>query len=57
MIGLLVALGGLLFVAAGVARHIWLRRGRLQSKPPDGKNLSAGPVVDPVDDIDLELEP
>jgi hypothetical protein len=57
MIGLLVSLGGLLFVAAGVARHIWLRRGRLQSKPPDGKNLSAGPVVDPVDDIDLELEP
>jgi hypothetical protein len=57
MIGLLVSLGGLLFVAAGVARHIWLRRDRLRAKPPGIKNPSAGPVVDPVDDIDLELEP
>jgi hypothetical protein len=57
MIGLLVSLGGLLFVAAGVARHIWLRRDRLRAKPPNGKKSSVGPVVDPIEDIDLELEP
>jgi uncharacterized membrane protein len=57
MIGLLVSLGGLLFVAAGVARHIWLRRGRLRAKPTDGTGPAAGEPLDAVEDIDLEVEP
>lgn len=32
MIGLLVSLGAMLFAAAGVARHIWLRRALLHHK-------------------------
>jgi hypothetical protein len=32
MIGLLVSLGAMLFAAAGVARHIWLRRAHLHHK-------------------------
>jgi hypothetical protein len=33
MIGLLVSLGALLFVAAAVARHIWLHRAKLHQAP------------------------
>jgi hypothetical protein len=44
-------------VAAGVARHIWLRRGRLRAKPTDGTGPAAGEPLDAVEDIDLEVEP
>jgi len=57
MIGLLVSLGGLLFVAAGVARHIWLQRHRLGPNPPGSPDAAAGPAMDAVEDKDLELEP
>ena len=46
MIALLVSLGALLFVAAGVARHILLQRSVLRRKPPG----SAGPVPGLADD-------
>lgn len=36
MIALLVSLGALLLAAAGVARHIWLRRAKLRGKPSTG---------------------
>jgi hypothetical protein len=49
MIGLLVSLGALLLAAAGVARHIWLQRARLSSKPP----VSASRAQDPADEADL----
>jgi hypothetical protein len=48
LIALLVSLGGLLFAAAGVARHIWLERGRRGE-------LSA--AVEAVEEPDLELKP
>jgi uncharacterized membrane protein len=38
MIGLLVSLAGLLFAAAAVARHIWLRR----KSPDDGTPAAPG---------------
>jgi hypothetical protein len=57
MIGLLVSLSGLLLVAAGVARHIWLRRGHLRTNPPGGTSTAAGPAIYPPEDIDLDLEP
>jgi hypothetical protein len=56
MIALLVSLGGLLFVAASVARHIWVRRSTLSVKTP-GAQPAKGVAIDPVEDIDLELEP
>jgi hypothetical protein len=34
LIALLVSLAALLIAAAGLARHIWLYRARLRSKPP-----------------------
>jgi hypothetical protein len=51
MIGLLVSVGALLFVAAGVARHIWLQRAELR-KGTRGGNKSN----DSADDADSELE-
>jgi hypothetical protein len=51
MIGLLVSVGALLFVAAGVARHIWLQRTELR-KGTRGGNKSN----DSADDADSELE-
>ena len=57
MIGLLVSLGGLLLVAAGVARHIWLRRSQLRTKPTAGTGVAAGRAIYPPEDIDLDLEP
>jgi hypothetical protein len=48
MIALLVSLGAMLFAAAGVARHIWLQRSRLQSSP------DAGAVPHPVPKLTLE---
>jgi hypothetical protein len=53
MIGLLVSLGALLIVAGAVARHIWLRRAKLHSKPWKG----GGKSNDPADDTDPEFEP
>ncbi len=37
---LLVSLGALLFAAAGVARHIWLRRGKPRREP----SVAIGPA-------------
>jgi hypothetical protein len=55
MIALLVSLGGLLFVAAGVARHIWLRRSTRQRKLPG----SVTPCLadDQAEESDLDHEP
>jgi hypothetical protein len=39
MIALLASVAGLLLVAAGVARHIWLQRARLSSNPAAGPPL------------------
>jgi hypothetical protein len=49
MIALLVSLGALLLAAAGVARHIWLQRSQLSSKPV----VSASQPRDPADEADL----
>ncbi|HVC46839.1 MAG TPA: hypothetical protein VND90_06300 [Terracidiphilus sp.] len=49
MIGLIVSLGTLLFVAAGVARHIWLHRRGRRDNVPTG-------ALEPGDDADLESE-
>jgi HAMP domain-containing protein len=56
MIGLLVSLAALLFVAAGVARHIWIRRANLRHKPVAGKVSQAAPgqVLDPAEETELE---
>jgi hypothetical protein len=48
MIGLLVSLGALLLAAAGVARHIWIHRSRLQT---------GNAHLDSAHDHDLEREP
>ena len=51
MIGLLVSLSGLLIVAAGVARHIWVQHAKLRQKSSStGSNavdLAATPVEEP----------
>ena len=49
MVGLLVSLGVLLIAAAGVARHIWLRRGKHGSQTQVA--ASAAEKIDP------EVEP
>jgi len=48
MIGLLVSLGALLFVAGALTRHIWLQRKKLRNEP------AASPEAH---EIDLEIEP
>jgi hypothetical protein len=48
MIGLLVSLGALLLAAAGVARHIWIHRSRLDTGHAH---------LDSAHDHDLEREP
>ena len=57
MIALLVSLGGLLFVAAGVARHIWLRRSALQHKPRGSAGRVPGHADDQAEEPDLDREP
>jgi hypothetical protein len=52
MIGLLVSLGAMLFAAAGVARHIWLQRTRLNKKPVVSASTPRDLGHDPADDID-----
>ena len=59
MIGFLVSLAALLVAAAGLARHIWLHRVRLQSNSdstvaslPTGESEAD---FDPVDKIDRDL--
>jgi hypothetical protein len=52
MIGLLVSLGAMLVAAAGVARHIWLRRTKLHKKPVVSATQPNDPDLDPADDID-----
>ena len=56
MIALLVSLGGLFFVAAGVARHIWLRRPARQRKSPGSAGPASGLADDPVEESDLDHE-
>jgi hypothetical protein len=55
MIALLVSLAALLMAAAGMARHIWLHRARIRSKPP----AAAGQVLDSssVPDEEASAEP
>jgi hypothetical protein len=59
MIALLVSLVALLLAAAGVARHIWLQRSRLQSNPEAGptRKNAADPALDSLEDVDQESEP
>jgi len=52
MIGLLVSLGALLFAAAGVARHIWLRRPKRARKPVASVSQPNDPNLDPADETD-----
>jgi len=52
MIGLLVSLGALLFAAAGVARHIWLRRSKRARKPVASVSQPNDPNLDPADETD-----
>jgi hypothetical protein len=58
MIALLVSVVALLLAAAGVARHIWLQRSRLQSNPEagPGREPAANPAFAPVEEIDQETE-
>ncbi len=44
---LLVSLGALLFAAVGVARHIWLLRGKLRRAP--------SVAIEPAEESDLKL--
>jgi hypothetical protein len=59
MIAFLVSLGALLVAAAGLARHIWLHRAKLQAKAKaDAASANAGPVSDAwneVEEVDREL--
>jgi hypothetical protein len=57
MIALLVSLGALLFVAAGVARHIWLRRSALQRKTRGSAGPAAGHADELAEESDLDREP
>jgi hypothetical protein len=56
LIALLVSLFALLIAAAGVARHVWLQRARIRSKPDAG----AGPDLDsapgPAEETDVETK-
>ena len=62
MLAFLVSLAALLLAAAGVARHIWLQRSRLNSNPNAGPsaglglNKTRGASFDPLEEIDQEIE-
>ncbi|MGO9338522.1 MAG: hypothetical protein ACLPY1_13560 [Terracidiphilus sp.] len=58
MIALLVSLVALLLAAAGVARHIWLQRSRLNSNPQAGPvpKHAASAAQNPVEDVEQESE-
>jgi hypothetical protein len=58
MIAFLVSLAALLLAVAGVARHIWLQRSRLDSNPGAGPVLNKAhkAAADPVEEIDQEIE-
>jgi hypothetical protein len=57
MIGLLVSIAAMLLAAAGLARHIWLQRARLQGNPEAG--LAPQPatkaVFDSIEETDQEF--
>jgi Flp pilus assembly protein CpaB len=53
MIVLLVSLVALLVAAGGVARHIWLQR----AKSGPQSSVDAGPILESVEEADLEPEP
>jgi hypothetical protein len=59
MIALLVSVGALLLAAAGVARHIWIHRDRLQSNPQAGSGSATHPAgeaaLESFEKIDREL--
>jgi hypothetical protein len=46
LIVLLVSLAALLFAAAGVARHILVRRARIRSKPDVGASRDSEPAAE-----------
>jgi hypothetical protein len=48
MIAFLVSMGALLIAAAGMARHIWLQRAKLRSRPSQ--------AFEAAEDTDLELK-
>lgn len=62
MIAFLASLAALLLAAAGVARHIWLQRSRLNSNPDAGSGAglgldkASGAPFDPVEEVDQEIE-
>jgi hypothetical protein len=47
MIALLVSLAALLIAAAGLARYIWLQRGRLEPKSPPAGEPSNATEIEP----------
>lgn len=48
MIAFLLSLGALLFAAAGMARHIWLQRAKLRSRPSQ--------ALEAAEESDIELK-
>jgi hypothetical protein len=56
MIALLVSLGALLLAAAGLARHIWLRRAKIRSKPTTGTVEGVDPTAGQAEETDVETE-
>ncbi|MGA2650045.1 MAG: hypothetical protein ABSF28_05970 [Terracidiphilus sp.] len=61
MIGLLASLAALLLAAAGVARHIFVQRGKLRRQTATGERktlpLTPGQIIDPAEDMEHDLEP
>jgi hypothetical protein len=56
MIALLVSLAALLMAAAGMARHIWLHRCRLRSKPSKEALQALDSPGDPGEETSVETE-
>jgi hypothetical protein len=47
MIALLASVGALLLAAAGMARHIWLRRGHLEQQSPNSPDTLQETEIEP----------
>jgi hypothetical protein len=56
LICLLVSIGALLAVAAGVARHIWVRRAKFLRQAPESAISALDAALGPAGDPDNELE-
>ncbi len=56
LISLLVSVVALLLAAAGMARHIWLRRSGARNGQVAGLGLSPVDALDPAAETDIEPE-